>query len=117
MSESQPEKLFENIESFIAKGRQMLKDDALIDASELEGQVKTLCESVLSLSKEERLSHTDRMQALLTDLTQLGDDMTRQKDTLATQLQQMDQKKKAHQAYARADAVDGYGKDTRKDDN
>jgi Skp family chaperone for outer membrane proteins len=69
-----------------------------------------LCEAVLKLSQADRIAHAERMQALLTDLQDLGDAMVRSRDGLSDQIRQLNQQKKAATAYKVADSRDDYGK-------
>lgn len=116
MTQPTPDDLFNEIEAFIAKSHEFLKEGKVMNASELEDQVKRLCESVLSLSPEERVEHTDRMDKLLVDLTTLSQQMNAHRDQMAEQLGGLEQNKKAHHAYKKADAIDQYGQNN-KDEN
>lgn len=101
-----PEALFSTIESFVSESQRLLEEGTLVDATGLDDHVRSLCEAVMALSQEQRLIHAERMQELLLQLNQLGAAMVAQRDALAEELRGLQQKKKAHQAYKSADAVD-----------
>ena len=106
----QTEALFTRIEQFIKQSRAMLAEGGDVDATGLDEQVQHLCRTVLQLSQQERVAHADRMQELLQGLHDLGEDMVTQRDALKSELQQLNQQKKAQKAYKVVDASDRYGK-------
>lgn len=108
MTES-AEALFERIENFLSESKKLLEEGTYVDAAGLDEQVRQLCETVLSLSQQQRIAHADRMQDLLKSLSGLGESMMRQRDAMAEQLRGTHQQKKAHHAYKIVDASDNYG--------
>jgi len=101
-----PEKLFKDIEQFVGDSRKLLQQGAMMELSGLENRVMLLCEEVLLLSQDERLQYSTRLQQLMTDLTALGEEITAQRDTVAEELRQLPNQKKAHAAYKITEAGD-----------
>lgn len=95
----QPETLFDDVEDFIQEGRRMLQEGALMELGGLEERVRTLCESVMQMSQEQRAQYADRMSALLADLTTFGNQLVAQRDAISAEMRQVSQHKKAHVAY------------------
>lgn len=106
MSQPSPEKLFADVEKFVADNRTMLRKGEILDLEGLDEEVVRLCKAVLLLSQEDRLKHADMLQKLLNDLGELGNEMRQERDAVATQIQQLSQHRQAHVAYQKADAVD-----------
>jgi len=103
------EKLFDDIAQFIAESRDILESGAIMELNGLDEQVRSLCDAVLQLSQNERITYADRLQQLLGDLKALGDAMVTQRDELAEEMRGVPQHKKAHKAYRIVDASDDYG--------
>ncbi len=110
MTAKSTEALFDEIEQFISDSRTLLDAGAMMEMQGLEDQVRSLCETVLSLSQQERLAASVRMQKLLNELKTLGEDMVATRDQLADQIRSLSSQKKAAKAYKVADASDAYGK-------
>ncbi len=110
-----PEKLFEDISTFITQSRELLEKGAVMELEGLDGEVKRLCEATLNLSKEQRAQYADKLQELLRSLTELGNELTQQRDQLASEIRGLTDYRKAHVAYSNADATDTFGK--KKDDH
>jgi hypothetical protein len=104
MTQKSPAALFDEIEQFVADSRAILDSGAIIEMAGLDDQVRSLCETVLQLSQEDRIG----------DLTQLGEAMVAQRDQLAEEIRNLSTQKKAAHAYKIADSRDGFGQ---RDDN
>lgn len=111
-----PETLFTEIEQFIQESRTMLESGALLEMNGLDDQVRSLCETVLQLSQEERIAASERMQHLLKELKALGEAMVEGRDRLADDIRQLGNQKKAAHAYKIADSRDGYGTKSDEDE-
>lgn len=99
------EKLFKEIEQFIADSQNLLEEDSILELSELDGKVKILCEEVLSLSQDERIKYSEELQKLFNDLTKLGESLTAHRDGLASSIVDMGEHKKAASAYHSAKSI------------
>lgn len=115
MSAKATDSLFREIEHFISESRKLLQSGDYLEMSGLDDQVRSLCETVLLLSQEERIAYADRLQKLLADLKALGDAMVVQRDQLADEIRSVSHHKKASKAYKIVDASDDYG--SRDDDS
>lgn len=106
-----PQALFDDISRFVAESRQLLEQGALMEMAGLDQRVKQLCETVLQLSQQERLTYAENLQQLLGDLNTLGEMMVAQRDQVAAEIRQLNQHKKANAAYRIVEASDGYTAD------
>lgn len=102
--------LFDDIERFITESRALLKAGEMLEMQGLDEQVRTLCQTVLQLSQEERVAAADRMQHVLAELKALGESMTETRDNLAEEIRGLSTQKKAATAYKIADSRDDFGK-------
>ncbi len=110
MTRKAPEDLFNEIEQFIVESKAMLASGAMLEMYGLDDQVRSLCETVLQLSQEDRLACSERMQVLLAELKTLGEAMVANRDQLAEEIRGLSQQKKAVHAYKVADSRDDFGK-------
>lgn len=111
------DKLFDDISKFIADSRAIIAQGDVVKLDDLDGEVKRLCEAVFELSEEERVKYASRMQELLKDLNALGEELTEQRDQVATQLHNMADHRRAHVAYKTADATEDKKGDNTDDGN
>jgi hypothetical protein len=109
MSAQPAQQLFLEVEQFIAEGRALLDQGALMELAGLDEQVRILCDRVLQLSQEERLVYADKLQKLLGDLTALGETMAQKRDLIAEEIRGLSHHKKASTAYRVADSRDDFG--------
>lgn len=108
MSE-QPEKLFEDVEQFIAENRAILARGEFVELEGLDGEVKRLCESILQLSQDERVAHSEKLQSLLNELNALANELAAQRDKISGEIHALSQHRQAHVAYKKADSTDEFG--------
>ena len=106
-----PEKLFKEIERFVADSRGLLGEGAVMELAGLDERVRLLCEQVLMLSGEERARYANLLDGLLNELKTLGEDLKTQQDAVANEIRYLSSHKKASVAYKTADATDGFKKE------
>lgn len=106
MTAKKAEALFEEISAYIAQSHVLLKDGALLELNGLDGRIQKLCEAVLTLSQDERVQYSDKLQMLFKELHQLGADMAQIRDVIADDLRNISDHRKANVAYKVADNVD-----------
>lgn len=111
-----PEELFDRINTFIEESRAMIREGAMMDVEGLDRKVKELCDMVLTLSQQERLQYADKLQTLLGDMGQLGEEMSQLRDRMGDEIRSLSKAKKAAVAYNVADSRDGYGKKKEQQD-
>lgn len=99
MSDATYEKLFDEIEHFIAESHALLEQGAIMEMAGLDSQVKVLCDQVLALSQDDRVRHAKRLQKLLGDLTVLGNSMVAHRDAMAEEIRNLADHQKANVAY------------------
>lgn len=109
MTAQKTEALFSDIEQFIAESRAMLDAGAMLEMAGLDDQVRSLCETVLQLSQDERITYSDRMQHLLAELKNLGESMVETREKLAEDIRRASTQKNATKAYKIADSRDNFG--------
>lgn len=101
---NEPQKLFEDISSFIKNSRKSLGNGGNVDMAGMDAQVQNLCSRVLELSPDERIKYADALQELYDGLQALGNDMAAQKVEMAREIRHLSSHKKASVAYRTADA-------------
>ncbi len=110
MSTSAPDKLFDDISKFIAESRDLLSRGAVMELDGLDNEVRRLCDAAMQLTPDQRKNYADKLQAMLTGLAALGDEMARQRDATLAEMHGLTEYRKAHVAYTNADATDAFGK-------
>jgi hypothetical protein len=98
-----PEKLFDDISQFVSESRVLLDQGAMMELAGLDQRVNALCEAVLLLSQEERITYANRLQELFGELKTLGEEMVRQRDSMSEMVRQLSDHKKASVAYRTTD--------------
>lgn len=114
MSENQEnisvDAMFEQLAGFVAECRRLLSAGAMTDLAGMEVNVEDFCLEILKMSPEERLIHEPKLQALLSDLDLLAQEMMQAKAQLGAQILGASQVRRANVAYRTSDAVDNYKK-------
>ena len=100
---SDVEVLFDCVAKFVSDGNAALEAGGVPHLEDLDGHVKSLCETVLRLSQDQRLKYADRLQQLLLDLKALGDAMVARQELLADEVRYVSAHKKASVAYTTMD--------------
>ena len=100
------EALFDDIHGFVSQSAALLQKGEFVDLSGLDAQVAQLCEAVLQLTQEQRITHAARMQQVLGELQALGNAMTAIRDSMSEEIRGLSHHKKASVAYRSADTVD-----------
>ena len=80
------EKVFNAISQYVAHSKAQLEAGQVVDLSDLDTYVQTLCEVILELSQEERLRYADRLQKLLGDVSALGETLMQKRDELGVEI-------------------------------
>ena len=115
MSQSQnPEELFDEITRFIESSHTLLKEGAFVQLAGLDDHVRTLCESLIMLSQEERIQHAERLQQLLWGLNDLEESMMQYRDAMAQEIRGLSAHQKANVAYRTVESIDEFKRDEDK---
>lgn len=115
MTQLNPEKFFDDVSKFIAESRAIIERGDVVQLDGLDEEVARLCEAVLHLSQDERLKYADTLQRLLKDLNLLATELTTQRDTIAAQIHDLSDHRRANVAYKKADSADDFGKKSDSD--
>jgi len=98
--------LFDGISRFVQDSHDLLKRGAIMELKGLDDQVAALCKEVLLLSQDERVRYADDLQRLLGELNGLGEALTLHRDTMANEILNLSQHRKASVAYRTTDHTD-----------
>lgn len=107
---SKTEALFQDISRFVADSHTMLSQGAIMELKGLDEQVARLCKEMLLLSQDERLRYAEDLQRLLNELNGLGEALTKHRDSMAADIRNLSQHRKASTAYRTVEAADSIGK-------
>ncbi|MGO1117829.1 flagellar protein FliT [Rhodovibrionaceae bacterium A322] len=94
------EREFERLQSMLGVLRQKMTDGAVVDLAGLDQEISALCQKVVGLPAAQQNSFAPLMTSLLSDVSQLTEDMKVELGRLANEIGSSTQRKKAANAYS-----------------
>jgi len=101
---TEPETLKKSVFDLISECRNNLKSGS-VDMSQIESRVRAYCESVSALPAEEGKSHKEDLKELMQLISELGEELTVERDTVLRELSKLDRMRKANVAYKTSDGI------------
>lgn len=105
MSKEDVEALLKGLSDYISQAKGILEKGDFLELEGLDDQVKTLCDSVLSLKVEESLSFADELDGTMKELDELQKMFVESRDKLAGDMQDLGKHKKASVAYKQSETA------------
>lgn len=100
-----PDQMLSEIEDFVKTNAALVEKGKFVELRGLDSQVEKLCHAVANLTREQAVAYADRLQALHTALTQLGEELTAERDSLRGKIENLSNFRKASVAYATSSAM------------
>ncbi|HEU5046574.1 MAG TPA: hypothetical protein VFT64_01890 [Rickettsiales bacterium] len=99
-----PETLKKATFDLVAECRENLRKGN-VDLSGVENSVRAYCQSIAALPMEEGLQHREDLNALMEQVTLLGEELVAARDSVQTELGRMERIRKANVAYQTSDGI------------
>lgn len=100
MSEIMPtETLFQEIWNDLNASMSALENGGSIDMASLDNKVRYFCQTVTGLAPEEAKKYQEKMQAIITHLSELVTKLTERKEAVNGEIDMVDQRHRARMAY------------------
>ena len=101
-----PQTLIDSIYEYIGSNKKAARAGETISLDGLEVRIGELCGLVATLPKEEGAKFVPVLQEMMDELSDLGSELRRDRDSVYEQLQQLGLRKKATVAYGSVNAID-----------
>lgn len=110
MSQS-PEEMFGEVVAYVENARGMLTRGEVVDLKDLDGHVRSVCESIASLSKEQAQEYLPELTYLREMVAELESEIRVQRDVVMGELKGADKVERANKAYAQGNTLNPEKKD------
>lgn len=96
---------FNDIENYIADAKEIIARGEIIELKSLEDRVRTMCESVAAMDKEEAITHKPELERLMQELDKLQSVLMDSKGKLQEELSGVQSHSVASHAYSKSGAL------------
>ncbi len=102
---SNPVLMLGQIRHFVTQCRKLLEEGGEPELAGMDDQVKELCKLIKTLDSKDAQQLRPRMESLVEELDELAYALTKQKDLVMAQLEELNKQQKANTAYQRVGAT------------